>query len=169
MDAYLDIETTGLSPFSDEITIIGVYLVSNDGGRLAQLVGEKITRDSLLNILQGATAVFTYNGDRFDLPFINTKLGVELDNSFHHHDLMYDCWNNNLYGGLKTVEQQLGIPRQLTGISGRDAVSLWWKYKNEGDQDSLTLLLQYNEEDVRNLEILRGKLVPRTSSRKRKG
>ena len=166
MDAYLDIETTGLSPFFHEITVIGVYLASSSDSRLVQLVGEEVTRDRLLDALEGAGTIFTYNGSGFDLPFIHAQLGVDLDKIFHHHDLMHDCWSNNLYGGFKAVEQQLGIPRQLKGMSGRDAVVLWWKYQNEGDRDSLAQLLQYNGEDVGNLKILREKLIRGLSSRK---
>ena len=166
MDAYLDIETTGLSPFFHEITVIGVCLASSSDSRLVQLVGEEVTRDRLLDALEGAGTIFTYNGSGFDLPFIRAQLGVDLDKIFHHHDLMHDCWRNNLYGGFKAVEQQLGIPRQLKGMSGRDAVFLWWKYQNEGDRDSLAQLLQYNGEDAGNLKILREKLIRGLSSRK---
>lgn len=56
------------------------------------------------------------------------------------------------------VEQQLGIPRQLQGISGWDAVMLWQRYRDYGDQDALALLLQYNKEDVMNLKVLRERL-----------
>ena len=65
---------------------------------------------------------------------------------------------NNLYGGFKAVEQQLGIPRRLRGIGGLEAVMLWLRYKNNGDQNALALLLQYNKEDVVNLKSLREKL-----------
>jgi hypothetical protein len=72
---------------------------------------------------------------------------------------MYDCWRNNLFGGFKVVERQLGISRQLQGISGYDAVLLWWRYKNYADRDALDLLLQYNKEDVLNLRALRERLA----------
>jgi uncharacterized protein YprB with RNaseH-like and TPR domain len=71
---------------------------------------------------------------------------------------MYDCWRNNLYGGFKAVEQQLGITRRLTGIGGFEAVMLWWRYVNEGDRGALKLLLEYNREDVINLKVLRQSL-----------
>lgn len=74
------------------------------------------------------------------------------------YDLMYDCWRCNLKGGFKAVEQQLGIPRQLQGINGWDAVLLWQRYRNYGDGKALATLLKYNEEDVVNLKVLREKL-----------
>jgi len=154
-DAYLDIETTGLSRFYNDITVIGIYLVNGSDKRLVQLVGEEVTEDNLLEALEGVDTIYTYNGSRFDLPFIHTSLGIDLAESHHHHDLMYDCWRNNLYGGFKAVEQQLGIHRQLKGIGGFEAVILWWRYQNGGGQNALTMLLQYNKEDVVNLKALR--------------
>jgi uncharacterized protein YprB with RNaseH-like and TPR domain len=100
--------------------------------------------------------IYTYNGSRFDLPFINALLDVDLARYFRHHDLMLDCWKNKLYGGFKAVEIQLGIARQLRGIDGAEAVRLWWKYQDEQEQEALDTLLQYNKEDVMNLKTLRG-------------
>jgi len=90
-DAYLDIETTGLSCQYADITVIGIYLVNSIDARLVQLVGEEVTRYNLLKAIAGGNAIYTYNGSRFDLPFINGSLGIDLANIFHHHDLMYDC------------------------------------------------------------------------------
>jgi len=38
-DAYLDIETTGLSRFDNDITVIGIYLVNGSNSKLVQLIG----------------------------------------------------------------------------------------------------------------------------------
>jgi len=159
LDAYLDIETTGLSHLDADITVIGIYLISNDESRLVQLVGKEVTRDNLFEALDGVNTIYTYNGSRFDLPFIRGSLGIGLEGIAEHHDLMYDCWRCNLKGGLKVVEQQLGIPRQLQGIGGLEAVMLWQQYRDYGDRDALALLLQYNKEDVMNLKVLRERLV----------
>ncbi len=157
-DAYLDIETTGLSWQYADITVVGIYLVNGREGRLVQLVGHEITSNSLLEVLNGVESIFTYNGRRFDLPFIHGSLGINLETISNHHDLMYDCWRCNLYGGFKAVESQLGIARRLQGISGLDAVMLWWQYQRDGDQNALATLLKYNEEDVVNLRVLRERL-----------
>ena len=158
IEAYLDIETTGLSPDYHEITVVGICVVEGSDTRFVQLVGEEITGESLLELLDGVSTIFTYNGKRFDLPFIRDRLGLNLEAEFGHHDLMYDCWRNNLYGGFKAVEHQLGIPRRLKGINGFEAVMLWWRYVNEGDRTALELLLEYNREDVMNLTVLRQSL-----------
>ncbi len=157
-DAYLDIETTGLSSFFDYITVIGILRCDGSNDELIQLVGEEVTRSNLITALRGVSTIYTYNGTRFDLRFIANSLGIDLAVGYHHHDLMYDCWRCGLYGGFKTVERQLGIPRQLQGIGGPEAVQLWWSYVKGGNQNALALLLQYNREDVVNLKALRERL-----------
>jgi len=155
LEAYLDIETTGLSQIYADITVIGIYLTDGSYHKFINMFGEEVTRDNLLGALQGVGILYTYNGSRFDLPFINSSLDVDLTKEFKHRDLMLDCWRNNLYGGLKAVEIQLGINRQLKGIDGLEAVRLWWRYRNSNDQDALTRLLKYNQEDVVNLKTLK--------------
>lgn len=155
LEAYLDIETTGLSQIYADITVIGIYLTDGSYHKFINMFGEEVTRDNLLGALQGVGILYTYNGSRFDLPFINSSLDVDLTKEFKHRDLMLDCWRNNLYGGLKAVEIQLGINRQLKGVDGLEAVRLWWRYRNSNDQDALTRLLKYNQEDVVNLKTLK--------------
>jgi len=176
IEAYLDIETTGLSPEYSKITVIGIHLVEDGEERFVQLVGDDITSESLLKALEGVGTIHTYNGSRFDLPFIQAHLGVDLMKDYAHCDLMYDCWQNNLYGGLKRVEQTLGIPRKLTEINGLEAVRLWWRYVNDYDEDALNTLCAYNREDVVNLKALKEKVgggkkvikrTPRLSSEER--
>jgi len=117
-----------------------------------------VNTNNLLKAVDGVNTFYTYNGSRFDLPFIHGSLGIDLESVADHHDLMYDCWRCNLKGGFKAVEQQLGIPRQLRGITGWDAVMLWWRYQYDDDRTALATLLQYNKEDVVNLKVLREKL-----------
>ncbi len=156
-DAYLDIETTGLSWQSTELTVIGIYVPGSRKKRVVQLVGADASAGNLLEALGGVASIYTYNGRRFDLPFIKGSIGVDLAGLYEHYDLMYDCWECNLYGGFKSVERQLGIPRELKGISGWDAVLLWQRYRR-GDEQALATLLAYNREDVVNLKVLRERL-----------
>ena len=158
IEAYLDIETTGLSPEYGEITVIGIHICNGEDSTFVQLVGRDITTDNMLEALNGVEIIHTYNGRRFDLPFIHRKLDINLEEMFSHRDLMYDCWKNNLRGGFKAVERQLGINRNSVGITGFDAVRLWWRYVDTFDLDALNTLLQYNREDVINLKILKEKL-----------
>jgi hypothetical protein len=158
-EAYLDIETTGLSPTFGEITVVGIHISSGADTRFVQLVGGDITTANILEALKGVSTIYTYNGSRFDLPFIFSRLGTDLAGLFQHCDLMYHCWQNNLYGGLKSVERQLGIPRRLRDVNGYQAIKLWWRYVNDYDQAALATLLAYNKEDVINLKGLKERLL----------
>jgi len=155
LEAFLDIETTGLSPEYSEITVVGIHIVEGFDTSFIQLVGDDITADSIIEALNGVDVIYTYNGSRFDLPFILSRLEIDLAELFTHYDLMYDCWRNNLYGGLKSVEQQLDIPRRLKEVNGAEAIRLWWRYVNNYDQGALATLLAYNKEDVVNLKALK--------------
>ena len=156
--AYLDIETTSLNPSDGELTVIGLYLAEGKRGKLIQLVGDEISATKLDEAMDNIKTLYTYNGGRFDLPYIRAKLGIDLASRRIHRDLMYDCWQRNLYGGLKEVERKLGISRESAGIDGRMAVQLWLSYKYCGDESFLKTLLDYNREDVLNLKALRQKL-----------
>ncbi len=154
---YLDIETTGLSPRTCDLTVIGLH-VDNGNNSVIQFVGDEIRSSKLINELRDIKVLYTYNGARFDLPFISEKIGIELTEYCRHEDLMFECWRRNLYGGLKAVEKHLGIKRKLTDINGWVAVQLWYDYKSNGNTASLNKLLEYNKEDVMNLKELKGKL-----------
>jgi uncharacterized protein YprB with RNaseH-like and TPR domain len=158
-EAYLDIETTGLAPSGCEITVIGIHLCRGENADFVQLVGAEVSAVAVLDALRDIEILYTYNGSRFDLPFIHARLGIDLTKLFNHHDLMYDCWRNNLYGGLKGVERQLGIARNLPEMNGWEAVRLWWKYVDSFDLEALNTLLEYNKEDVLNLKTLRDMLL----------
>ena len=160
-EAYLDIETTGLTSSECVITVIGIHLCRGGDVEFVQLVGREITAGSILEALSGVDVIYTYNGSRFDLPFIRSQFGINLAEQFTHHDLMYDCWRNNLYGGLKSVERQLGIERRLKDMNSWEAVRLWWKYVDSFDLEALNKLLEYNKEDVVNLKALKAKLIIR--------
>jgi uncharacterized protein YprB with RNaseH-like and TPR domain len=155
VEAFIDIETTGLSPWESEITVIGFYICTGMESRSVQLIGRDITRTEVLAALEGVDTIYTYNGARFDLPFIYQHLGINLAEMYDHCDLMFQCWRNNLRGGLKGVEKQLGITRESEGVDGRDAIRLWNRYLYSADLEALETLLRYNLEDVVNLKTLK--------------
>ncbi len=155
---YLDIETTGLSRRHCDLTVVGVATFRGTEQQVGQVVGDQIRADSVLSLLAGVDEVYTYNGSRFDLPFIRAKLDLDVKTCVRHTDLMYHCWRHDLKGGLKVVEARLGIRRQLTDVDGLMAVRLWWDYVNNANTQALRTLLDYNKEDVVNLHALRDKL-----------
>ncbi|MFA5308393.1 MAG: ribonuclease H-like domain-containing protein [Dehalococcoidales bacterium] len=158
-EAYIDIETTGLSYGSSEITVVGIYICRGNDDEFVQFIGKDISAAAIMETLEGVDILYSYNGSRFDLPFIRSHYGINLETSFRHRDLMYDCWDKKLHGGLKGVEKQLGIGRNLPDMNGLEAVKLWWKYVDSFDLDALNKLCEYNKEDVINLKTLRDMLL----------
>jgi hypothetical protein len=158
VEAYLDIETTGLSAEYCAITVVGILVVAHEREQVFQYVEDDITEDNITRALQGVRILHTYNGTRFDLPFIKRRLGLDLESAYEHCDVMHMCHQHRLYGGLKVVEKTLCITRRHTEVNGYQAVRLWWQYKNYYDTGALKTLLEYNLEDIANLRLVKQRL-----------
>ena len=144
---FLDIETTGLSPW-DEITTIALY----DGTSVRYYVQGDNLDEFPADILTYGL-IITYNGKTFDLPFIRARMDCPLDQA--HIDLRYVLGSLGFKGGLKRCETAMGINRgDLDGVDGSFAVVLWQEYCKTGNPGALDTLLAYNIEDVINLETL---------------
>ncbi|MDW7727637.1 MAG: ribonuclease H-like domain-containing protein [Candidatus Methanoperedens sp.] len=152
--AYVDIETTGLSPNYHEITIIGIY-----DGKEAKMFIKGINLADAVDELSKYKQLVTFNGARFDLPFIESEYPGFFNHL--HTDLMYPLRKIGYSGGLKNIECMLGLKRSgdTVGISGFDAVRLWKKYER-GDKKALELLVKYNTEDIVNLETIMDMTYP---------
>jgi hypothetical protein len=168
--AYIDIETdyTGaLTPDDQEyfrdfknhrLSVVGIRVVDEERDTFAQLIGPQATRQALLAALTGVEKIVSYNGRSvpdpvkgrvgFDFPVIAAQLGVTLDREFPHDDLVLRCWRNGLYGGLKKVEQTLGLARRRPGRDGQWAMQAWRDYQRTGNRERLEEMLEYNREDV---------------------
>jgi len=147
--AFVDIETTGLSPNYACMTVVGIY-----DGRKTKTYVRGIDLDEIVDEFAKYDFLVTYNGARFDLPFIKREY-PEIEFDQLHSDLMYPLRRIGYAGGLKAIERMLGITRSedTTGITGFDAVRLWHEYER-GSADALELLLAYNREDIVNLETI---------------
>jgi len=146
--AYLDIETTGLSRYTDIITMIGIY-----DGETAKSYINGIDLEEAYSKLKDFDIVVTFNGKSFDMPFIEHHAKIKYN--IIHLDLRYLLKEFGFAGGLKKIETELGITRddEVKGVDGFEAVRLWKKYKN-GDETALRKLLIYNKEDIVNLKYL---------------
>ena len=146
--AYLDIETTGLSPWDSEITTIALY----DGESVHHFVSGRNLGDFPGKIDKYKVLV-TYNGKTFDVPFIEHYFGITLAHA--HIDLRYVLAALGYRGGLKGCEHQLGIGRgDLADLDGYFAVLLWYDYVRNENEKALETLLAYNIQDTVNLETL---------------
>jgi uncharacterized protein len=142
---YLDIETTG-SGGSDEVTVVGV----SDGREMRQYV-RGINLDRFPQEMADCRLLVTFFGSGFDLPVLRRSF-PELPFDVLHIDLCFALKRLGYSGGLKHVETALGITRgqDTAGLSGWDAVRLWYEYRH-GNGRSLARLLAYNEADVVNM------------------
>jgi len=145
---YLDIETTGLESWGNEITTIALY----DGKSITYYInGQNL--DAFLDDISNFKVLVTYNGKTFDVPFIEKYFNIRLDHA--HIDLRYILGSLGYKGGLKSCETQLGIDRgDLAGIDGFFAVLLWHDYRRNNNQKALETLLAYNIQDTVILEKL---------------
>ncbi|MFH0878699.1 MAG: ribonuclease H-like domain-containing protein [Lentisphaerota bacterium] len=145
---YVDIETTGLMG-DDIITVIGTY---NGKDCRSFVKGQNL--EEAVEEIERYPLVVTFNGAQFDMPIIRAHFPGHQFNHIHV-DLRYPLKTLGFKGGLKKIEQSMGIARseRTTGLDGWDAVRLWHSYL-EGSQDALDTLLEYNREDIKNLEPL---------------
>ncbi|EMA45276.1 ribonuclease H-like domain-containing protein [Halococcus saccharolyticus] len=142
---FFDIETTGLDARHSDVTTVSFHRA----GETTTLVrGEDLTRAAVAEQLTDASLLVTFNGKRFDVPFLEQSFDLDIDRP--HVDLMYPCRQLDLTGGLKAIERTVGIDRDRPDLSGRDAVRLWHQYER-GDQQALSTLVSYNRADTANL------------------
>ena len=153
---FLDIESTGLSKYYDQVTLVGwsvgsSYEVLVDPSETCQL-----ERD-----LRAQPIVITFNGTLFDLPFLTNRFKTDWSGATHL-DLRYLAKRVGLTGGQKNIEVKIGLARQapLEGITGAEAVALWFDYK-EGDLNALRKLIRYNHADIEGMKFLFEHVVAR--------
>ena len=148
---FLDIETTGGPAHSSDVTIIGLYRK----GKMTSLIqGQNLTEARLQKEFEESDLLVTFFGSVFDIPFLRAKF-PSLPNNLPHFDLCFAARRLGLTGGLKAIEQDVGLlrPPDLLGLDGWAAVLLWNDWL-QGKEKSLQTLIRYNEADTMNLEPL---------------
>jgi len=144
--AFLDIETTGLSPFAGIVTVTTVH----GGGKVRSFVaGEDL--EELPAYLRRFGVLVTFNGSRFDVPFLRATF-PQLVPPPAHIDLRFVLYRLGLSGGLKRIEATLGVGDRegVEGVDGLQAVRLWHEYRR-GNAAALDRLVRYNRADTSNL------------------
>lgn len=165
--ALLDIETNGLTPGFDQITVIGLV----DGERSRAFVAGT-PQDGHLPLSQFPAAVHeydlivTFNGTGFDIPFLERQFrdfGLRFDAP--HFDLMPLAHRLGFSGGLKDIEAQLGIVRErdIAGLRGGEAIALWAAWR-QGDAGAYQRLVRYCLADCAHLRQVAEALYSRCRS-----
>ncbi|WP_029321074.1 ribonuclease H-like domain-containing protein [Butyrivibrio sp. AE3004] len=164
---FIDIETTGLSPKSSVLYLIGCAYYKNGIWNLRQYFADKRgEEEDVLNAFMSFAKDFKillhFNGDRFDLPFIKFKC-----DRFKIINVLESCVSLDIYKRLAPYKNVLGIPdcKQKTielflGIdrndvySGGELIKVYKDYLIEQDEKSYNLLLLHNADDVRGMFLL---------------
>jgi uncharacterized protein YprB with RNaseH-like and TPR domain len=148
--AYVDIETTGLSPHTDYVTVAGLY----DGRETKSFIyGQNL--QFFRQELAEYDVIVTFNGSMFDVPFLKSRI-QRLKVPPIHIDLRFLLASLDVRGGLKKIEMQFGIARDgdIKGMNGYGAVLLWQSYLRHRDPKVLDKLVRYNAADISNLKLL---------------
>ena len=159
-----DIETMGLMPYQD--MVINAGFCDPETGEVFQLFAEsrsdeeRLLRD-IFEILSRYEAVVTYNGDRFDIPFIKTrakKYGIDSFPFFWSIDMyryLKKYWpmaKRMEHLNQKSVEIALGLAdKRDDKIGGGECIPLYEHYLGYKDEESKQLILLHNADDVRQL------------------
>lgn len=164
-----DIETTGFSREHTKVMLIGYVEMKDKMGNLSQLFCNSLSEEKeilidFMNTISNYSYFMTYNGDAFDIPYLNARykangIDFSIDKSRnidmlkftrkHMGELQLDNYK------LKSVERLLGINRE-DEISGKESVELYFSYLRKPNKDLLDKILLHNYDDIKNMYPLLG-------------
>ncbi|NPC74218.1 ribonuclease H-like domain-containing protein [Corallococcus exiguus] len=137
---YFDIETDGSK--TQVPTVVSLF---DAAGLHVFIQGRNM--DALPEAMAKRRLWVTFNGSCFDVPVLKEYFG---EKNFPvpeaHIDLRFVTRRLGMGGGLKEIEEKLGVgrPPHLKGANGYDAVLLWRAYLRRGDVEALRYLVEYN-------------------------
>lgn len=159
-----DIETTGFTPEHTILYLICCAYYQNGAWHYQQWFNEDGSEEqallqAFLTFAKPFRSLFHYNGDRFDIPYLQHKI-----QSYGLSDILSQKESYDLYPILrpfkealhldnlkqKTIERFLIIDR-VDKYSGGDLIQVYQRYIQSKDAKLLQLLLQHNFEDVEGL------------------
>ncbi|MGZ3460553.1 MAG: ribonuclease H-like domain-containing protein [Archangium sp.] len=153
---YFDIETDGAQ--EQVPTVVGLFDAS---GLRVFIQGRNM--DALPEAMAERRLWVTFNGSCFDVPVLRQYFGKGFPTPDAHIDLRFVCRRLGMGGGLKEIEDKLGLgrPPHMKGVNGWDAVLLWRAYRARGDVEALRFLVEYNLYDSFQLRSLMDKAYNR--------
>ncbi len=136
---FLDIETTGLSHYYDEITVVGFSYADE---YFCHVIGTD--RKEFLRKISKAKCLVTFNGTLFDTKFLKRDF-PDLRLPIAHVDLRFFARSLGLRGGQKKVEAEIGVVRasEIADVVGEAAPLLWHEYRM-GSREAATRLIGVN-------------------------
>lgn len=176
---YFDIETTGFSPDTSSLYLIGCLYYRGENWHTIQwfaddYVSEKALLTSFFTFMEDFDVLVHYNGTGFDIPYLQKKC-VQHKLSFGFDKIKsLDIYKQlTPYKKLlslpnlkqKTIEASLGLFRE-DKYDGGQLIKVYVEYihrklkKQEGLEECLTLLLLHNKEDLQGLFSSSALLLP---------
>ncbi len=160
---FFDIETTGLSHRASHVYMIGALCRQEDQIMLIQWFLQKPSEEKealelFSNLLKGFTSVIHYNGQSFDIPYLQDRCRYwELPDPFEELSLS----GIDLYRELrpmkehfhlssikqKDLEELLEFPR-TDEMSGKELIDVYRRYLTGAEEEDLRLLLLHNHDDL---------------------
>ncbi|WP_223632061.1 ribonuclease H-like domain-containing protein [Corallococcus sp. EGB] len=137
---YFDIETDGSQ--TQVPTVVSLF---DAEGLHVFILGRNM--DALPDAMAKRRLWVTFNGSCFDVPVLKEYFGARhFPVPEAHIDLRFVTRRLGMGGGLKEIEDKLGVgrPPHLKGVNGYDAVLLWRAYLRRGDVEALRYLVEYN-------------------------
>lgn len=164
---FFDIETTGFSPESCSVYLIGAVYRSAGSWRMIQwFAGTPDEEEGVLRAFMRFASSFAllvhFNGEQFDIPFVKRRMEKLCPDA-------EQCWPESLdiykiirpwkkFLGLdslkqKSLERFLGIERE-DAYNGGELIKVYRDAQITGSKSLRRLLLLHNEEDVLGLPAL---------------
>lgn len=158
---FFDIETTGFSPASSSLYLIGMLSFEDGHWNLTQLFAEALSDEQKLleaffHVLTKKKLLIHFNGDMFDIPYI-TKCAAQYGISAP----FYSIDSFDIYKKIKPLKSLLGLPslkqksvEQFLCLTRRDPfdggqlIPVYQEYLRTRDERGYYALLLHNEEDV---------------------
>ena len=167
----IDIETTGLNPERSHFILGGLVIPESKGKKAIQLLSESkeeegVLLQSYLSELKDLDVLVSYNGDHFDLPFLNKRIKhnrIPKDELpvFQSLDLYRILDKYSTFRKLlpnlkqKTVETFLGLwSDRADEISGAESVELYYEFLRTQDPVTRDTILLHNKDDILQLSRL---------------
>lgn len=163
---FFDIETTGFSPKTTQLYLIGCLFYDTVWNSIQWFCetpnDEALVIHEFFQFISTKKALIHFNGDGFDIPYITQKAQhYQLAPGFGHLisvDIFKYVSGVKKFLKLenykqKTIERFLGIHRD-DQYSGGELINVYQHYCQTGDTQSLDLLLLHNKEDIIGLPML---------------
>lgn len=161
---FFDIETTGFLSSSSSIYLIGCAYYSESNWCIKQFFANgEGEEEQLLNAFFEFAGDFSflihYNGNTFDLPFIESKAKkYGIDNPLSQKDGLDIYQRVKVYKNLlklpdcklKTVQMFLGTDRE-DEFSGGELISVYSDYLSSHDYNLYHTLLLHNSDDIKGM------------------